>query len=650
MNRAERRRQQRTAAKSIRPGAAPNVQANLQQALSYHRAGRLQEAERVYDQILRDAPRNADARHLRGVIANQTGRPETAVELIERAIAVDSTQAMFHSNLGNALTNLGKPEEALDHYGRALDLVPNFADAHCNHANALVKLGRFVDGEAESRRALAVDPNYAAAYGTLGNTLEGQQRLDDAATAYRRALAINPAAASVHCNLSSVLRQQDHIEESIAGYRRALGLSPNMLEGHIGLGNALKAGGEFDQAMASYRRALEIDRHSTQAHNNLGNLLKEHGELDEAVACFRRALECDPGSGEIHRHLAFTRKHTERDDEIRTMENLLADPTVPDREKKHLCFALGKSAEDLGQYDESFAHLLEGNRLRRSELDYDIMEDAAYMQHLKAVFAEPLFSQLADCGCKDSTPIFIVGMPRSGTTLVEQILASHPQVCGAGELSDLKEVITTPPPGVTSYSFPESVRTLEPDSLARMGGEYVRRLRRHAPDATMITDKMPHNFLYAGMIRLVLPHAKVIHCRRDPVDTCLSCFKNYFVGIHEFAYDLTELGQYYKLYQNLMSHWQTQLPDFMLDIHYEDLVADQEGRTRELLDFCGLDWDESCLSFQNTKRAVRTASSAQVRRPIYNSSIRLWKKYEKQLRPLLHALDEDTVPRQHTPA
>ncbi len=166
----------------------------------------------------------------------------------------------------------------------------------------------------------------------------------------------------------------------------------------------------------------------------------------------------------------------------------------------------------------------------------------------------------------------------------------------------------------------------------------------------MITDKMPHNFLYAGMIRLVLPHAKVIHCRRDPVDTCLSCFKNYFVGIHEFAYDLTELGQYYKLYQNLMSHWQTQLPDFMLDIHYEDLVADQEGRTRELLDFCGLDWDESCLSFQNTKRAVRTASSAQVRRPIYNSSIRLWKKYEKQLRPLLHALDEDTVPRQHTPA
>jgi len=280
-----------------------------------------------------------------------------------------------------------------------------------------------------------------------------------------------------------------------------------------------------------------------------------------------------------------------------------------------------------------------GNELKRNTYTYNIFETRDFFNGLKNVFDDKLFSKHVDTGYGENTPIFIVGMPRSGSSLLEQILASHSLVYGAGELKYLSQIVIHSSAKIAGIKFPYCAAKLSPDNFEILGAEYSKRLRQYSGAVKYITDKELHNFLYIGMIRLTLPNAKIIHCKRNPVDTCLSIFKTYFAGVHKYAYDLSELGEYYKLYQDLMEHWYKILPGYIFDIQYEDLVGDQEGETRKLLDYCELPWDEACLSFHRTIRPVRTASAEQVRRPIYNSSVGLWRRYEKHLSPLLSALE-----------
>jgi hypothetical protein len=325
-------------------------------------------------------------------------------------------------------------------------------------------------------------------------------------------------------------------------------------------------------------------------------------------------------------------------------------PTTPgrtgvgDEDRMQIAFSLGKAYEDLKHYDRSYVCLHEGNRLRRSTISFDIREEQSRFDRVKAVFTGELFERLEGGGVQDSTPIFVLGMPRSGTTLVEQILACHPDVHGASELNDLRQAVDSLSVDGGGVAYPDSLSGLSGVQLTEIGQRYLDRLRAHNPSARFITDKMPWNFEYIGMIKLMLPGARIVHCLRNPMDNCFSIYKKCFAHLEsiEYAYDQTELGQYYLMYEELMAHWRDVLPGFVLDIRYEDLVADQKHHSKRLLEFCGLEWNDACLEFHKTDRPVKTASAAQVRKPIYNTSVKAWKNYEKHLGPLAGILHNRT--------
>ena len=519
------------------PHGASSQHNTLQQALALHRAGRLPEAETLYRHILQMEPNHPDALHFLGVLAQQVGKHEIAVELIGKAIKCRADYPEAHYNLGIALYALGK---------------------------------------------------------------------------------IDAAAAS---------------------YRQALALKRDYAEAHYNLGIALKEQGKLDEAINSFRQALKLKPDYAEARHNLGVTFSELGKLDEAVNCYKKTLSLKPDYVRSYKGLAQIVKYTEVDTIIRAMENLYnKKEKLPVADRIDLGFALGKVYEDLGEYDRSFAFIHEANRLKRGSYSYSGQMDHDLFARIKKTFSPDFFASHKGSGNQDGTPVFILGMPRSGTSLVEQILASHPLVFGAGELDLLRNTAHNICAGRAGTPFPECMLDLNRDAFAEMGSAYVEKIRKYAPDVKYITDKMPNNFLRVGLIKTILPKAKVIHCMRNPMDTCFSIFKTDFTGPHGYAYDMVELGRYYNLYQDLMAHWEKVLPGFSYSIRYEELVADQRNQTKGLLDFCGLAWDEACLNFHKTARKVRTVSLAQVRQPIYKDSVELWKRYEKQLEPLRNAI------------
>ena len=528
-----KRRQKRTQ----QPQKNPLIKSSLDQAVSLHQSGELQQAAQIYEQIITVDPENADAFHLLGVIASQLGNRETAIDLIARAIELKPSRSSFHYNLGKAFQEEGREEEA--------------------------------------------------------------------ELSYRRAIEVDAKNGDAHLNLGIVLRAQDKLEEAIQAYKRALEIKPNNVEAHFALGNLLKQQGKFEEAIQSYKQALEI-------------------KPDYAAA---------------HRLIARITQHQDYDDGLKEMEDQLEDPETTEEQTMQLCFGLGKAFEDLELYQKAFGYIAEANRIAKQTMEFNMEEMNQRVQKLIDTFDTELFEQFPSSGIDDRTPIFILGMPRSGTTLTEQILASHSQVHGAGELRDLEQVLLRTTPKLTTETFPQQITDLDDGELAQLGRNYVACLKTYSADASHVTDKMPANFLHIGVIKLILPQAKIVHCQRHPLDICLSCFKNYFPQQLKFTYDLTELGQYYCLYHKLMAHWHHVLPNYILDFRYEDLIADQQQQTERLLEFCGLPWEDTCLQFHQTDRPVKTASAEQVRRPIYQGSVELWKQYEDELQPLISVLE-----------
>jgi tetratricopeptide (TPR) repeat protein len=369
--------------------------------------------------------------------------------------------------------------------------------------------------------------------------------------------------------------------------------------------------------------------------------LQEIGDLEGAEAAFRKAIEYAPRLGPAHGNLAHLVKFRERDDHMRAMEALLAEPGMSPEHKASVLFGLAKAYDDLKDYAKSFEFLHEANRLKRSLLDLDLTIDFEANRKLIETLDDAFFDVAEPAGDPSAAPIFIVGMARSGTTLVEQILSSHSQVHGAGELIYLQRMFGDWMQKVSSGSFPRRASMIPRQELRRLGAQYLAKLRRHSATAAFITDKMPFNFRFVGFLRLILPNAKVIHCMRDPLDICISSYKRLFSNGVFYSYNLRELGLFYNSYRSLMTHWRTALPGTMFEIQYEDLVANQEERTRELLAYCGLPWEDGCLNFHENERAVRTASLAQVRQPIYKTSVASSRKYFPYIGPLLETLGVD---------
>ncbi len=388
------------------------------------------------------------------------------------------------------------------------------------------------------------------------------------------------------------------------------------------------------------RHGLLLDGSSAEAHNSLGLVLRAVGKLSEGRTAVEEAIRLVPSSAKFRRHLSEMIKFRDGDNHLMEMERLLskADKLAPG-ERTDLHFALGKAYDDLGRHADAARQWLQGNSLKRREFEYDAAAVDEVFERIRNVFSRDWLETRQGVGHPSPIPVFVIGMPRSGTTLVEQILASHPQVFGNGETKYFADAISKTEDARDAL-YPDVASTMTGSDFADLGGRYLTEsLPLARPGALRVTDKMPSNFLFAGLIHLSLPNAPIIHTVRNPVDTCLSCFSKLFTGELNYTYDLAELGRYYRQYQLLMAHWKSVLPPGrILDVCYEDLVEDVEGNARRIVAHCGLDWDPRCLSFQENDRPVRTASATQVRQPVYKSAVGRWRPYRDFLAPLLQEL------------
>jgi Flp pilus assembly protein TadD len=610
------------------------------------RGGRLAEAAAACREILLAAPDHVESLLLLGALESEAGRFAAARDLIAKAVDLRPDFAPGQFALGNALRGLGRHGPAAAAYRKAAALAPGLAAAHYNLANTLRDLGDLEAAAAAYRAAIAAAADHAETHTNLGAVLQDLGRPDEALEAYRRAAALAARDPTAHFNLGRALRRAGQPEAAAAAYRTALALKPDYAEAWINLGNVLFDLNRNETAAEAYGQAATLRPGDAEARLNLAEAQQALGQTAAALAGVHEALALDPASARGWLILSNLKTFAPDDPDIGRMEALLAAQGSGRQSREariDLGFALGKAWTDAGEADLAFANLSSANRLKRADLAYDVQADVDWLERIAAASPPALFERFAGAGAASELPVFILGMPRSGTSLVEQILASHPEVHGAGELNDLEAVIRQEA-GVddVAQAYPAMLSGLSATALKGLGEAYLARIRPLAGDAARITDKMPGNFPFAGLIALMLPQARIIHCRRNPMDTCLSCYSKKFTSGQAFTYDLRDLGCYYRAYAALMAHWRRVLPpERFIEVDYEQVVGDLEGEARRLVAFCGLAWDEAC---HETRRAVRTASVNQVRQPLYAGSVERWRAFERHLGPLLAALGEGGTP------
>ena len=640
--------------------------------------GKLDEAAARYRRAIELKPDFAQAHYNLALALNGQDKLAEAASSYRRAIAVKPDFAEAHNNLGALLTDQGRPDEAEASCRRAIDLRPDFAHAHFNLALALNGQDKLAEAASSYRRTIDLKPDIAEAHNNLGAFLKDQGKLDEAAASCRRAIALKPDYAEAHNNLGNVLRAQGEFEGAAASYQRAIDLKPGFAKAHYNLGNVLRNQGKLEEAAASYRRAIALKPDFAEAYNNLGNALMGRGRIEEAAVCLRQAAELEPGRAEIWfslgRALAILGElgparvamlraveldpHAEEaiytlaglqpmNDGSREAEAAFVavsrlandlDQLGPDRRPPAL-FAMAKALEARGEFESAFAFMARANAIVRTSLSFDVGDDERRMNTIAKVFDGPLLERLKNVGSASERPIFIFGMARSGTTLIEQILSAHPAVHGAGELLNLTNAIASSHGGSTYTA--SWVKALNGADCRALAQTYLDSLPPASPGQARITDKGLANFEHLGLIQLCLPRATIIHCLRDPRDVCLSCYGSFFRQGHKHAFDLVDLGRFWRAYDRLMAHWRAVLPPGrLLEVPYEEVVTDIETWARRVIAHCGLDWDDACLRFHESKREVHTASLAQVRRPIYASSVGRWRPFARHLGPLLDALGE----------
>lgn len=472
------------------------------------------------------------------------------------------------------------------------------------------------------------------------NALARQGRADAAVRTYRTLLAAHPEFTAAHANLALVLSALSRFAEAEPHFRHALTATPDEVPLLIGLAYAMQRQSRWREAQLHFQRALVLQPDCVEAMLGLGVCLRSASRLEEACEWFGQAARVDPACVDAY-YLASTLKRIQIGDPLlERCEALLPQvPAMPPKRRARYWFALGRMREDVARHDDAFAAYAAGNRARASRFVLDESGEDARLQRTCATFdAKRLAAAPLRPVAAARTPVFIVGMPRAGTSLIEQILASHPDVHGAGEIQDLQKVLTAQFGDETAW--PEALANPSPSVWRKLGDAYVESVWRHAPKARCVVNKTPANYRYLGAIRMMLPEARIIHAVRDPLDTCLSCYTHLFEGDSlPFSYDLGSLARYYMRYAKLMRHWREVLPDPVLDMRYEDLVTDTEIQVRRMLDRLGLTWDARCLEFHRNPRVVATASRAEVRRPVYRDSIGRWKRFEAHLGPLREQLE-----------
>jgi tetratricopeptide (TPR) repeat protein len=652
----------------------------LQQALALHRSGNLTAAAALCRRILAAEPDNPDALHSLGLIAYQSARYEEAADLIRRAIACRPVPTYWYNlghvhlamkdaagaeeafrqtvasaprhaealfQLGNLASRSEDPMPACDYYRRAIEAKLGFVEAHVNLGLLLDRTGDAKGAVAALEQALRLrpdDPEILNSLGTVRRSVSAAGAMAD----FRSALSLDPEHLQAKINLAKSLAARGRHTEAVELLDSALHRRPENADARVVLASSLAELNRFEEAIEHYRLAAVAMPRSVRPLVGLRNLYLRLGRFEEAYLSCIEIRELDPrNAAALVGILKYPNARVSKEEAVR-IAHLADDASLPMSDRRLLHFALSSYWESTGEYDAAFMHMENGHRLRRIDLErryeqYDPAKHIARVDRIIETFNEDYFRRVAGFGVASELPVFVVGMPRSGTTLCEQILANHSKVYGAGELSymraaERKLIESFREPGATGSDLGHVARLTS--SLVRSIAErQLVRLRKLAPTALRITDKMPDNLDRLGLIATLFPAAKIVHCRRDPMDTGLSCFSKDFTSFPLWISDLRSIGQVHRQHDRLMEHWRRVLPIAIFEFQYEAVVRDFESSTRRLIRHCGVDWEDACLTFYRTKRQVKTASLEQVRRPIYDTSIDRWRKFEQHLSPLREALD-----------
>lgn len=660
----------------------PEPTASLEAALAH--ASRLLDVDPILageqaTEILRVVGNHPVALLLLAASHNARGNPQEALGILRPLAAAQPASARTQLELGIALGRTGQGDEALAALRRAVELKPDLpaawlalgdhlmatgdteaADAayarHIRHstrdpellraASALAE-GRIPEAEALLRDRLKKAPTDVAAIRMFAELAARLGRNDEAERLLERCLELAPSFHGARQNYALILHRANKPEQALAEIDRLLAVDA----ANPGYRN-LKAVvlcriGDYPTAIELYDALLKEYPRNPKVWMSFGHSLKTAGHTARAIAAYRQSLAIDPAIGEVWWSLANLKTFRFTADDLAAMRRQLARPQLPDEDRLHLEFAIGKAQEDAGDYASSFEHYARGNALRRTQLRYSADDTSARVEHIRRQYDRDFFAQRAGSGDVSRDPIFVVGLPRSGSTLIEQILSSHSQVEGTMELPEITSITrqlrarAAREPGDTGGAMPyhEALASLDADELRALGSQYLAHTRIHRKtDAPLFIDKMPNNFMHIGLIHLILPNARIIDARRHPLACCFSGFKQHFARGQSFSYSLDDIGRYYRDYVEVMAHFDAVLPGRIHRVIYERMVEDTEGEVRRLLDYCGLPFEEQCLRFFENERPVRTASSEQVRKPIYKEGVDHWRHFEPWLGPLKDAL------------
>jgi len=577
-----------------------DVEALSETALELYQEGRLRQARRVCEDILRIEQRPAAVLIL-AQVAHKQAKLGEAIEGYEQFLRMFPEHAASHFHLGLALDDLGRTRRAIRHYEESIRL-----DA-CN----------------------------AAVHRRLGGAYGKFEHWGRAISAYKQAIAINPGDARPLRQLGVALQQLGRMHAAIGYFEQALELQPDYSEALVDFARTLLQLGRAEEAIAPLEQAIIVDPDNSVAQIGLAMALKQLGRTEDAVLALEQLLSLQPGCGEAHYQLSMIRPESGR---IAGLEEIVSDPELSKHDASYCQFALGNLYQNDESWDQAFEHFQKANALKRSTLDYDADQNKKIIDKLIDVYSSEFFANKSHLGSESQLPVFIVGMPRSGTTLVEQIISSHPSVHGAGELEAIRGAnLAIAERLLDKGPHPECMTHIDESLAAEHAQVYLEELSRHDPSAARITDKFPRNYAAIGLIRTLFPKARIVHCKRDALDNCVSLYC-YCFPLMAGTFELTELAEFYLGYERLMAHWEELFGDDIFTVRYEDLVTNQEQVSRQLIEFVGLDWDESCLDFQNNERNVSTPSNMQVRKPMYTSSVNRWKHYEAHLHPLIDTL------------
>ena len=644
------------------------IQQDKQRALAAFRGCRLSEAAQIYHKCCMTDPADADSWFMLGTLSGQSGNYTQAVEYLEKAVALiphwfaawdnlgmaymftgdyPAAEESFRkalelnprhlsalNNLGNLMSQTERTEQAVECFTSILKIDPAFYEARNNLGIVYSKIGRLERAIDCFRRCTELQPLNPTAYHNLGDTFRVKHDLDHALTAYSRALALNPRLADTHVGMAVTCEELNDKTGAASHFASALQLDPHNDKAVLGVARFRTAQGDLDGSLQLLRQQTGLSKHNPELAAEIATTLLLKKDYEGAAACIEPLIDNKPLNARIALVFADISQHTgETKTAIRLLESLPDEAGESTSRNEAVEFALGHLYENLGEFDKAFVHYAGANAMRPWQSDLD--QHLAEMDLLQQYFSKEFLASAKHSSICSDRPVFVLGMPRSGTSLVEQILASHPHVFGGGEMTHLWEITRQLPSG----RYPESVWELSGTQLDDCTQRYLEKINTLSVTARRITDKLPHNFLHIGFIDMLFPGARIIHCVRDPRDTCFSIYTKKFNLAHLYARDLAALGHYYRHYERLMQHWQNVTSIPMLLVRYEELVNDLAGNARAIIDFCGLDWDKACLDFHRSRRVVLTPSFAQVSKPIYTSSIGRWKYFEKHLSSLLDALE-----------